>query len=339
MLKKIAKDIVFPTLMGLKADKWLRNRSSEGILNVMYHGVVNEDSNYFTPRHIIKEQFEKQIIYLKNNFEIITVNEAFKRIKNGETYNHKTLTISFDDGFKNNLDTALPILEKHNVPVTFFIASLCTLPNDVRCTWAELIATLHYFNKNVVITLGDYNFINLVDEKHNLSMYTYLKDVPYQLRDQILSELTEKYNLIDKLNSLPEEIWQLVSNEELKKLSQSPLVTIGSHGHLHYNLGNIEIGKATEDMMTSKSFIENTIDQEVNLIAYPDGSYNDEVKDQAEKIGYKGQLAVTYKCASDLNDLRIMNRHGISSTTTFESNMLYLNYQFKNKAIIPNIQL
>ena len=39
-------------------------------------------------------------------------------------YTKKTITISFDDGFANNLNVALPILEKYDIPVTFFVSGI-----------------------------------------------------------------------------------------------------------------------------------------------------------------------------------------------------------------------
>jgi len=55
------------------------------------------------------------------------------------------------------------------------------------------------------------------------------------------------------------------------------------------------------------------------------------IKDEAEKLGYDYQIAVDYVYPEDSTDLRIMNRHGIPSTTTYEANILLLNNAFRSK--------
>jgi len=331
LLKKINRSIVFPTMMGFKADKIIRSFAPNNTLNIMYHGVVKNDSCYFSPRHITETQFEKQLIYLKNNFNIIRLNQSELNTSIIDP-SKKTITISFDDGFKNNLDCALPLIEKHKIPVTFFISSICIEEMEHRFLWSELIAGLNYFYKNQVIVVGGIEYKNLVDSE-NKNLTDRIKKLQPTERDQLLAEIENKYDLVSKIQNLPSEVWKLLTKQELIQLAKSPMVDIGSHGHLHYNLGDISIEDAKIELEVSKKKLEETIGKEINMIAYPDGSYSEEVKDLAEKIGYKFQLSVNYLSDKDKSDPRIQNRHGVASTTTFESNMLILNLAFRKKGI------
>jgi len=76
MKKKIIRKVVLPTILKLGVDKLVRSLADHSILNVMYHGVVKENHNYFTPRHITAEQFEKHLIYFKQNFDIVSIAEV-----------------------------------------------------------------------------------------------------------------------------------------------------------------------------------------------------------------------------------------------------------------------
>ncbi len=327
--KRISRKLLFPIAMRLGIDKVISSLTPNSILNIMYHGVVEQDSCFFSPRHLSKEQFEQQLIYLKKNFNIIRLHEAFE---NNIDTSKKTITISFDDGFKNNLDTALPLLEKHQVPATFFISSVCTEEMDHRFLWSELIAGLNYFYKDQWISVGEHEYKNLIDANNN-SLADFLKRQTPKKRDILLKEMADKYDLVNKITSLPEEIWKLMAKEELIQFSKSKFVDIGSHGHLHYNLGEISLEEAKSELLKSKQKLSEVLGQEINMIAYPDGSYTEKVKDIAEDLGYQYQLAVSYHYDQDKTDKRILNRHGIASTTTFDSNMLSLNLAFKNKAI------
>ena len=332
--KRIVRKWIFPLAMNLGLDKFFRNRSGNAILNVMYHGVVESDSCYFSPSHLTLVQFEEQLKYLTENFEIISTDEAFTKIKNKEKLDKKYITVTFDDGYKNNLISALPLLEKYKVPTTFFISSICIEEEADKFLWLEITSALGYFNKNDLIEVNSLIFKNLVCKEKNISLPDYIKNLSYEERDLVLKHLVDTYNVKSNLESLPEEIWKLMNKQELSQLAQSKFVTIGSHGHRHFNLANIKPEFAEEELRISKIMLEEITNSEVNLIGYPDGSYNEEVKDIAEKLGYIGQFAVNYKSPKDFNDLRIMNRHGVSSTTTFESIVLFLNRAFKKKGVI-----
>lgn len=328
--KKIARNFVFPTIVNLGFEKLLSKQSTNNFLNIMYHGVVKKDSTYFSPRHITAQQFEKQLIYLKKNFDIIDVNEAFDRNKNKSIPNKKTITISFDDGYLNNLTTALPLIEKYEIPCTFFISSFCVENAENPILWSDIIALINYYIKEP-ITIDSRTFINLKEPNKNQHITDFIKQLPKEKRDKVINELYTKYDIELKLKSIDPEIWSLMNKHELQQFSKSKYVKIGSHGHLHYNLGMIDLKDAIDDMSKSKKLLEDAIEKEVNTIAYPDGNYTKEVKEEAKKIGFKHQLAVNYLLDNDNHDDCILNRHGISSTTTFESNMFFLHKAFKQK--------
>jgi peptidoglycan/xylan/chitin deacetylase (PgdA/CDA1 family) len=294
----------------------------------MYHGVVVKDGTSFSPTHLTKEQFEKDLVYYKKHFNVISMSEAFEMYRNNIKPKQKTITLSFDDGFKNNLDTALPILEKYNLKTTFFISSICTQDMDVRSLWTEYINTLNYYYKNDTVEIGNYKFKNLYDSANNVYMVDYIKGLKKDHRDKAMDDLIARYDLKTKINSIPEELWKLMNIEELKRFSQSKIVDIGSHGHFHYNLESLDESDLESELKTSKELLEAAINKPVISIAYPDGSYNKKIKDKAASYGYKDQLAVDFRVADDNSDKRILPRHGVSCTTTFESNMFSVSRAF-----------
>jgi len=330
LLKQVSRKIIFPYLMNLRVDKFFRKLTNNSILNIMYHGVVNKNSNYFSPRHITAEQFEEHLKYFSDEFDVIGISRAFEYAESNHKPERNTITISFDDGYRNNLYVALPLLKKYNIQTTFFISSMCTQEMDLRI-WADIVACLDYFHKDDIIELDSKRFKNLVEIESKISLTDFLKTSDASSRDNYLDYLTLKYNIKKKLDSIPSEVWKLLTGEELKELSSSDIVEIGSHGHLHYNLAEVGAAVAKKELEYSKELLQNIVGKEINSVAYPDGSYNNETKNIAENLGYKYQLAVNYHCPDDTTDPRILNRHSISSTTTFESNMLLMNLAFKNK--------
>lgn len=69
-----------------------------------------------------KDNFEKQILYFKENFEIINEEEFHLFLNKQKVFQNKPgLLLTFDDGYKDNLDVAIPILKKYDVKAIFFI--------------------------------------------------------------------------------------------------------------------------------------------------------------------------------------------------------------------------
>ena len=139
--KRIASDVIFPIAYKTGIFSLIANFSEHSIRNILYHGVVTKDGTSFSPTHLTKEQFERDLIYYKKNFDVVSMPEAFEMYRNNTKPKRRTITLSFDDGFKNNLDTALPILEKYNLKTTFFISGICTQPMETRNLWTEYINT------------------------------------------------------------------------------------------------------------------------------------------------------------------------------------------------------
>lgn len=331
MLRYIARSYIFPLALKIGVDKILRFFSKPNILHITYHGVVEKDSTFFSPRHIDVKQFEKQIEYFKKNFKIISVEESFNLVKNKTKLNNRYISISFDDGFLNNLSVALEVIEKHEVPVTVYVSSICIENDGNRVLWSELTAALLYFYKDVEVIIDGFHFVNLYDYSKNIYINDHIKSLSYKDRDPFLKRLNDEYQLSERIKTLPNEIWALLKENDLQEMASSKWITIGSHGHNHFNLGQIDIKDAENELVKSKRILESVLGYEVNQIAYPDGSYNEDVKSVARKCGYQIQYAVSYKSVKDANESDISDRFGISSTTTFESNILFLNYKFFKK--------
>jgi len=317
--------------MNLKGDKIIRNFTDNSILNIMYHGVVAENSNYFSPRHISSEQFERHLRYFAKEFDVISISDAFEYLKNNYKPKRKTITISFDDGYSNNLHMALPLLEKYKMKTTFFISGVCTEEMKTRVLWTDILSCLMFFQKQSSIEFGNKTFRNYTDIDSKISLQDFLRSCQTSLLNDFINHLISKYDVIKQLNSLPDELWRLLSKDELRKLSDSGIADIGSHAYSHYSMANMDISDVEKELRMSKDSLEQVIEKDIKMIAYPFGSYNDAIKNLAEQIGYDYQMAVDYLNSSDISDARILNRHGISSTTTFEANILMLNFAFRNK--------
>ena len=89
------------------------------VLSLFYHRVADNDEN---PWSMSCDEFQRQIDWLEENFQIVDLEECQRRINSG--FNESpTISITFDDGYAENCDFALPMLIERRIPVTYFVAN------------------------------------------------------------------------------------------------------------------------------------------------------------------------------------------------------------------------
>lgn len=288
---------------------------------VMYHGVDQHSSTMFNLRFCGTKCLDKQFGYLKERFEVVPLADYFDR--NGGSTKPK-LALTFDDGYANWLSHALPVIEKHEVPVSFFVTSTRDTGHEIL--WADL-ADIYKALSNEELNFLEYEFHpsdgKFVCRNTNLELKELLNQSGWEViraaKDAMLSNLDEE-SLADVST-----YWKLLSEKEIKTLSESEFVEIGSHSRYHTSLGAVPLQDAKEELRHSKDYLENIIDEPVESLAYPSGSYTRELVDAAQEIGFTRQLAVNYLFAEDGEDDRIIDRIGLYSHMSCGEQMLELN--------------
>jgi len=329
--KLIARRIIFPIIFQLKFEKKLNKAKSNAILNVMYHGVVSSDDNTII-RNINAAKFEKHLKYMLANFDVVSLEEAMNRINSEDRKSEKqTITLSFDDGYLNNLTVLLPILEKFNVPATIYVLGHVANKEfeNIKTVWSNYIDFLYQNNE-----IEELHQLLKVDvEKQKLDYYyNHVKKYSSEEMKELLVSFSNSAIVNEKMKSFSEESYMLMSANQVKELSESPLITIGSHAYWHCNLAEQNLETQRKEMTNSKNDLESLINKEVQSFSFPDGSYTRSSIGLANEIGYKDIWAVTYKYTEDKSDERILDRFGMPTQTTFESNMIFLNRAFNKKS-------
>jgi peptidoglycan/xylan/chitin deacetylase (PgdA/CDA1 family) len=124
----------------------LREKRQVPVAVLFYHRVSDIQS---TPWTIGVSQFKRHLDWLQKNFEIVSLEEAQRRIRSGIN-TQQTVAITFDDGYGENTITALPELVNRQIPASYFLStnfldSGQSFPHDIALgyhfpphTWDEL---------------------------------------------------------------------------------------------------------------------------------------------------------------------------------------------------------
>lgn len=321
-MKNIIRDLFGPILY--KFYKYFKIfQIQNGKYIICYHGVTMSPNFNINNRQLHQKQFENDLIHFSSYFKITSIHDLFTT----DLVNEKPLlAITFDDGYLNNFSNVLTLISEYKIPVCFFIITK-GLENSNYITWYDLLDFIKLdFPQEIKFNnlLFKLNNNNNNYEKDNVIIDNYIKNMGNE-REAALENLYLDYKkIIDNYKSKFPDYWKLVNKEMLQNHVSNPYLTIGSHTHSHFNLANIDLKLAEKELKDSKSILENICGYEINTLAFPDGSYNEKIKQTALNCGYTKQLAVEYMLKSDLSDKFIANRYSYSNSTTHEVNLLKL---------------
>lgn len=266
-------------------------REARGSRIIAYHGIDLNHNQKYNSRFISQKLLDNHLSMFKCYFDIVSVDDI---VQNNLDPNRFSIAITFDDGYLNNLSYAIPVINKHQVPATFCITGISE--TELPILWADLLDINASENKQPLTVRGisysrtkkyPWSRYEYKDREHN-SLKSLVKKSDNTFRSEVMTALYQ----ISDWNHLEELAiyWRQLNQDQIKVLASTASATIASHGYYHNALSEIPIQDAKWEMIESKSFLENIINEEVTTIAYPYGSYNTTVIQEASKIGYKIQL-------------------------------------------------
>ena len=86
---------------------------------LFYHRVAD---SHLTPWTISRRNFVQHLDWLQRHFDIVTLAEAQRRVRSARN-SRPTVAITFDDGYAENCDFAIPELQRRQLPATYFVAT------------------------------------------------------------------------------------------------------------------------------------------------------------------------------------------------------------------------
>jgi peptidoglycan/xylan/chitin deacetylase (PgdA/CDA1 family) len=201
--------------------------------------------------------------------------------------------ITFDDGYPNNLELGLPVLEQFGAPALFFVS-----------TWHLLTGEPFWFDRVVTrIQAARLNRLNL--SSLGLREYWFAREDGARRWDDIQVLLTDVKRLGNPGDPAVERLlaffdaeygataaayddrFRPIRTEELRALASRPLCALGSHGHRHEILTRLEDAALAEALGRSKQVLEEVSGQPVTAFAYPNGDEDARVRAACATAGYR----------------------------------------------------
>ncbi|MCZ4270812.1 polysaccharide deacetylase family protein [Maritalea porphyrae] len=237
------------------------------------HRVLPGTPAAFSPNGILQitPEFLETVIVgcQKQNIDIVDLDEAMRRLRSKEP-EKQFAVFTFDDGYKDNLEFALPILRKHNCPFTLFIA-----PNLIDAQaeiWWQALEDIIGENDSLEFDLGqgiEYRETATTQSKLDVfdELYWFMREKPEADRLKLLYRLAKRYafNLSDHCRNL------IMDWDELRTFVDEPLCTIGAHTVNHYELNKLPADKMRTEIEDSVKILTLRTGKQPDHFSYPIG--------------------------------------------------------------------
>ncbi len=233
----------------------------------IFHRVLPDPDPIF-PDELDRAAFDAVCGWLKAWFKVLPLDEAAERLQRG-ALPARALAITFDDGYADNHDIALPVLQSHGLPATFFIATGYLdggrMWNDTvieavrRCERAALDLNGVLPGQSAPLELGSpparRRAIDAI-----LAATKYLAPAE---RQGTVERIAERAGA-----ALPTDL--MMSSSQLRAMAAAGM-QIGAHTVSHPILATLDDEASRSEMSRSKAHLESLLAQRVTLFAYPNG--------------------------------------------------------------------
>lgn len=263
----------FKLMAATGADRWSRGFAQGAGVILTLHQVRPRQARGFAPNALLEiaTEFLDTTLGLvrAEGYDIVSLDEALLRLqspKRGRFF----VALTFDDGYRDNVEHAWPVLAKHGAPWTLFVTPGFA-DRTARLWWIELEEAIRALPR-LDLTLPDGRFLASTETDAEKArafdrLYWRLRDEPEATLLSAISDLAaaagiESAALVER-ECLP---W-----ETLRSLSGAPGVTIGAHTMTHPRLAKLDAEAAYREIVDSKARLESEFGLPIRHFAYPVG--------------------------------------------------------------------
>ena len=267
-----------------------------GLTVFTYHRIADPASDpYYDPViSATAEGFRAQAQEIARRFRVLTLDEAIERLRSGE-HRDRSALITFDDGYRDNFETAAPILRELGLPAAFFLPTGFLdepgLPWWDEVAWILKHAPAGRWELPRSADLAPLA-IDLIDGPRSEAIRALIA--------AILSETVEDVKrflrtLADRSGVAPDSAAMgraLFTDWDQVRALTGPTtgLAIGSHGQTHRKLARLDDETQLAELAGSKTVLQNQLGRQVEAMAYPygwPGAFNASTKALAARAGYR----------------------------------------------------
>jgi peptidoglycan/xylan/chitin deacetylase (PgdA/CDA1 family) len=233
--------------------------------------------------------FERQLQWLSQFAEFVTLDDLLETPNS----NQWRVAITFDDGYRDNIELGLPIFQRYEVPVTWFICTQFVEESDYLPWWDLVEYMTEQVRGMVEMTIASEDRaykLNSTDERDR-----FRKDMREAFRSADSSSREALYENLraecSRFASLPPNAF--ANRTYITQAASSPWIFIGGHTASHPNLAKVGPERLEYEVRKGRKQLQEWTGEPVDWFAYPYGgksTHNAEVRRILNKAGFRGAV-------------------------------------------------
>jgi peptidoglycan/xylan/chitin deacetylase (PgdA/CDA1 family) len=253
------------------AQRVLHPRSPSEAVVLMYHRVALHRSDGLT---VSPARFEEHLLALRTHFRPLHLADLVEALADG-ALPPRSVVITFDDGYLDNLVEAKPLLERYDVPATVFAVS-GYVGSKRRFWWDELericLSPPVLPDRLELKVRGTTRTWSILAGEERRVLYRDLRETLSPLEEREQDELLAQLRIW--AGAEPPARIDTLSAEELGQLADGGLVEIGAHTITHPRLTAVPRERKLAEIRGSVRQLEELLGRNVRLFSYPFGAHD-----------------------------------------------------------------
>ena len=204
-------------------------------------------------------------------YDIVNMDEAVRRLAGeGRRSGRRFAVLTFDDGLRDHLDHALPVLERHGAPGTFYVTTGFA-DRTARLWWIELEEAIRRADR-VSLTVDGEHIDH--DTRDPAAKRLAFDRIYWRLREGPEADLRTAVDTLCCDHTVdPAALVERYCLDwpGIEALARHPLVTVGAHTLSHPMLAKHAEGTARREIGEGRAVLERRLGRAVQHLAYPVG--------------------------------------------------------------------
>jgi peptidoglycan/xylan/chitin deacetylase (PgdA/CDA1 family) len=234
---------------------------------IMFHE-IHQNCEFELMTGTSSDLFEYSLNWLRQEgWEIVSLEGCLQRLVEDDS-SHRYAVLTFDDGYRDNVLTALPILERCNAPFIVYVPT-GALTRSLQAWWLGLRELFRSRDDVLIDAMGArFHCPDFKTKASALSRVTEWVHEDYSRVELLFPTFVKAGLSISALNDT-----YFLGEDEIRVVSRHPLASVGGHTTSHMALKTLDALSARAEMIDNRLYLENLLQRQVRHFAYPYGGF------------------------------------------------------------------